>query len=115
MTLGVVAAIGVGMYLVGRESRRRESARPNESLVQTAATIAAVGVPTVLALRGVGGLVASAFELGTATPIFRRWDLLLYSPLCIVLAVAAAVAIAPPGPPAPVSGRTDTQPKMAPT
>jgi hypothetical protein len=39
----------------------------------------------VLSIRGLGGLVVSGFALGEAPAEFRHWDLVLYSPLCIVL------------------------------
>lgn len=50
-------------------------------------------VAAVLLLRGLGGLVASAL-LNSGTETFRQLDLVVYSPLCLLLAVgAAAVAV----------------------
>lgn len=46
----------------------------------------------VLAIRGATGLVASGLGLGTATPQYRRWDLALYSPLCLGLAGLVVLA-----------------------
>lgn len=46
-------------------------------------------VGSVLLLRGVGGLLASGLGLGSQTAAFRQSNLLLYSPLCIVLGAAA--------------------------
>ncbi|MGI8937422.1 MAG: DUF3995 domain-containing protein [Iamia sp.] len=45
----------------------------------------------VLVARGAGGLVASARELGRATPTFRHWDLRLYSPAALGLGLATGV------------------------
>jgi hypothetical protein len=45
-------------------------------------------VGSVLLLRGVGGLVVSAFGLVNVTAVFRRNDLVLYSPLCLALGMA---------------------------
>lgn len=49
-------------------------------------------VAAVLATRGVAGLVASGLSLGHWTAQYRRWDLRLYSPLCLGLAVAVIMA-----------------------
>ena len=53
-------------------------------------------VAAVLTLRGMAGLVVSGAGLGSATPLFRRWDLRLYSPACLVLGGAVALS-APAG------------------
>ncbi|MFG2824634.1 DUF3995 domain-containing protein [Kitasatospora sp. NPDC048365] len=50
-------------------------------------------VTGILALRGLGGLLAPALALGTAPDGFRRWDLLLYSPLCTALAALTAFVL----------------------
>lgn len=47
-------------------------------------------IPAVLALRGFSGLVTSGRRLGRITELYRRWDLRLYSPLCLLLAAASA-------------------------
>ncbi|MEZ5377935.1 MAG: DUF3995 domain-containing protein [Acidimicrobiales bacterium] len=96
MTLGVVGLIAVGAGLVGLEARRldHEHTAPSTPLGRLR-RIAAIGVPAVLALRGVGGLVVSSFGLGEATEEFRHWDLRLYSPLCVVLAGLAWLAVRP--------------------
>ncbi len=44
----------------------------------------------VLGLRGVAGLLISAADLGTAPWAYRRLDLTLYSPLCLLLAAGVA-------------------------
>lgn len=54
---------------------------------------AAVGVLAAgLLIRGIGGLVVSGGELVDATANFRRWDLMLYSPVCIILGLCVAAA-----------------------
>lgn len=45
-----------------------------------------------LLARGLGGLVVPGLGLVESTPQFRRWDLALYSPLCVGLALSVAVA-----------------------
>lgn len=51
-------------------------------------------VAAVLLLRGLGGVVVSASGLGGAPDAFRHWDLVVYSPLCVLLGAAvAAVAL----------------------
>ncbi len=108
-TLGVVGLIGLGIGLVRRESKEFErrsllrhdskvDAPPlsqSEPLGPRLLRWSAWAVPAVLAARGLGGLVVSALEVGSATDVFRHWDLRLYSPLCLVLAAAAFVAMSP--------------------
>lgn len=48
-------------------------------------------IAAALLARGTGGLVVSSFGLGDSTPQFRRWDLALYSPLCLGLALSVAL------------------------
>lgn len=92
MTATVVGLITVAIAAVETESRSSRSDDP----AARARRLVARGVPGVLALRGIGGLVGSSLELGTATDEFRHWDLRIYSPLCLVLAAAAVGAIALP-------------------
>jgi hypothetical protein len=47
----------------------------------------------VLALRGVVGLLTSATDLTTAPWVYRHLDLMIYSPLCLLLAVGVAYTI----------------------
>ncbi len=49
-------------------------------------------VASTLLIRGVGGFVVSGLGLVESTPRFRRWDLLMYSPLCLVLSAAAVLS-----------------------
>jgi hypothetical protein len=44
-----------------------------------------------LLARGVGGLAADFLQLGHPTERFRRWDMRLYSPLCLALGAGAAL------------------------
>ncbi len=47
-------------------------------------------VASSLLSRGAGGLVVSGLDLATTTPSFRRWNLRLYSPVCLALGAAVA-------------------------
>ena len=38
------------------------------------------------------GAAVSAFNVGATTPAFRRWNLAVYSPLCLALGAAMAIA-----------------------
>ena len=49
-----------------------------------------LGVAAVLGLRGAGGIVSSALGIPHTTSTFRVLDLVIYSPLCLGLAVAIA-------------------------
>lgn len=80
LTLAVAGALGAaaGLVLTGaRPASRFGRARPVRAGLWA--------VSGVLAARGLGGLAASGLALGSAPPEFRHWDLLLYSPLCVVL------------------------------
>jgi hypothetical protein len=57
-----------------------------------ASTVTTAGV---LGLRGVAGLVASAFNVIDTTREFRRLNLVAYSPLCIALALGAYAVVRP--------------------
>ncbi|MFE9255802.1 DUF3995 domain-containing protein [Streptomyces sp. NPDC006879] len=76
-TLTVAGLLGTGAALVAATG-----ARPQGRLIRSGVWT----VAGVLAARGLGGLAASSLELGRSTPEFRRWDLRLYSPLCLTLA-----------------------------
>ena len=49
-------------------------------------------VAGTLVVRGVVGAAVSARGIGGSTQTFRRWDLALYSPLCLALGLAAGFA-----------------------
>jgi len=49
-------------------------------------------VAVTLVARGAIGVVVSAFGMDSSTPVFRRWNLAVYSPVCIALGAAAAIA-----------------------
>jgi Protein of unknown function (DUF3995) len=94
MTLGVVSLIGAGITFVEMESRAvPPPGGRSATSAQRVRRLAATGVPAVLAVRGVGGLIVSTLNVRSVTPEFRTWDLILYSPFCIALAVGAAMAI----------------------
>lgn len=59
-------------------------------LPRRAERLAVRAIPAALTVRGVGGLVTSGLRLGRITELYRRWDLRLYSPLCLLLAAASA-------------------------
>ena len=61
---------------------------PDTALVRVGSRAVAV---TLLA-RGVVGAAVSAVGVGGSTPAFRRWNLAVYSPLCLALGAAAAIA-----------------------
>jgi len=52
-------------------------------------------VAATLLARGAVGALASAFNVGGSTPVFRRWNLAVYSPLCLALGAAVAIASRP--------------------
>ncbi|MGW2426798.1 DUF3995 domain-containing protein [Streptomyces sp. NPDC001709] len=80
LTLAVAGLLGVASWLVVT------GARPANHLASSRLVRAGLWtICGVLSMRGLGGLVASGFALGEAPHEFRHWDLLLYSPLCIVL------------------------------
>ncbi|MGW2400858.1 DUF3995 domain-containing protein [Kitasatospora sp. NPDC001664] len=75
LTLGVAGLLGAAGGLV--------LARPRSGAwVVRAGTWTVSGV---LLARGLGGFVVSGAGLGEAPEAFRRWDLVLYSPLCAAL------------------------------
>ncbi|WP_208030073.1 DUF3995 domain-containing protein [Streptomyces cyanogenus] len=80
LTLAVAGLLVVASWLVVT------GARPANRLA--ASRLVRVGLWTVfgvMSIRGLGGLVVSGLGLGGAPAEFRHGDLLLYSPLCIVL------------------------------
>jgi len=80
----------VAISLAGASSIAVLASRPAPShsrLVRLGVKAVAV---TLLA-RGVSGLVWSSLPGGKASPEYRHWDRRLYSPVCIVLGVCAAI------------------------
>lgn len=85
LTLTVALLLLMASYLVAARSDLTPYGGP--------AWITGVGVwviAVVLLIRGTGGLVVSGFGLGNTPPEFARWDLRIYSPLCLILGVLAA-------------------------
>jgi hypothetical protein len=81
--LGAAAALTAGASgLVPLPGRR------TKDLAQLGGRVAA----GVLLARGSGGLVLSSFGLGGASERFHRWNLRLYSPLCLGLGAATALS-----------------------
>lgn len=54
----------------------------------------ALGVVAALGARGAVG-VSGLMPQDAASPVFRRWNRRLYSPICLVLAALAAPALLP--------------------
>ncbi|MCB5167455.1 DUF3995 domain-containing protein [Streptomyces bambusae] len=80
LTFAVAGLLGAAACLVASE------ARPEGRFVRSPVARAGLWTVTgVMAARGLGGLAASGLGLGSAPAEFRRWDLLLYSPLCVTL------------------------------
>ena len=80
--LAVTAVLTVGAGLVAGFPRRAPRLR----------RLAAAGVVTVLAARGVVGAVG-LMPQQRASEGFARWDRRLYSPLCLVLAGLCAAGV----------------------
>lgn len=79
-TLAVAGLLGAGAWLVATAARPAHPLAPSR-LVRTGLWT----VSGVLTVRGLGGLVVSGLGLGEAPAAFQRWDLALYSPLCVTL------------------------------
>ena len=78
LTAAVAAALGAASYVVAARADLVPEVRPRRLVRQ-----GVWGVAGVLLLRGAAGLVSSAL---TSRPTdFTRWDLALYSPLCLTL------------------------------
>ena len=80
----VAGALGAAAALVVLPSRGRIRHK-----------LARAGVVTVLATRGVLGLVGRTdlVSSGSVSPTFRRRDRTLYAPLCLALAAGAAATV----------------------
>ncbi|MFF3326349.1 DUF3995 domain-containing protein [Streptomyces sp. NPDC002889] len=78
LTAAVAAALGAASYVIAARADLVPQVRPRRLVRQ-----GVWGVAGVLLLRGSIGLVSSAL---TSRPTdFTRWDLALYSPLCLAL------------------------------
>jgi hypothetical protein len=83
------ACLAVALLLGAAATVVQQSTTNQPKLGLPFARIGTATVAGVLGLRGIGGFVASGV-LGRAADLpFRRWDLLLYSPLCVALAIGA--------------------------
>ncbi len=90
LTAMVAGALGSAAYLVAAEARLVPQVGPR--------SLARVGVGVIagaLLLRGAAGMVASGL---TSRPSdYTRWDLALYSPLCLTLGSLTAYVAASTG------------------
>lgn len=82
-TAAVAVALGAAAYLVAAQAGLAP-----RLLSTRLGRLAAATVAGVLLLRGCAGLVSSGFADESTT--YTRWDLALYSPLCLTLGVLAA-------------------------
>ncbi|REF00766.1 DUF3995 domain-containing protein [Thermomonospora umbrina] len=82
-TGSVAVALGTAAYLVAAQANLAPRLLPTRLERLGTATVAGV-----LLLRGCAGLASSGFADESTT--FTRWDLALYSPLCLTLGALAA-------------------------
>lgn len=94
-TWGVVALLGAATALT---AARAELVRFPGGRSAWPVRVGTDVLAGTLLVRGAGGLVVSGLGLGNATALFRRWDLALYSPLCLGLAGLVARASRAPRP-----------------
>ena len=91
--IGVAALLAQAAVLVARCGATRPGHPPGRVVVVGTRVVAGV-----LLARAVGGFVVSGGRLGAAPETFRRLDLTVYSPLCLLLGLGAA-AVAAGAPP----------------
>jgi hypothetical protein len=89
----VAALLAVSTALV--VARTAPTGAVGQSVPGQLAWVGTAATSAVLALRGVAGLAGSAFNLVNTSPEFRRLDFLVYSPLCIALALGTHAVIRP--------------------
>ena len=88
-TLAVAGLLGAASVLTaGASGLLPLPGRRSEDLARLGARVAS----GVLLARGTGGLVVSSTGLVPTTERFRRWNLRLYSPLCVGLGGAIVAA-----------------------
>jgi Protein of unknown function (DUF3995) len=89
----LAGAAGCVMLKATNSLLLRDGASPDDrhGLIVRGAHLGTQITASALLLRGVGGFVVEAFELRPSNAQFRRWDLRLYSPLCIALGAGAAI------------------------
>lgn len=63
----------------------------SRAAVRRWARLVTVPAAGVLALRGIGGLISSGFFGDLVTSEYRPLDLMVYSPLCLLLALGLAL------------------------
>ncbi|MEP7764729.1 DUF3995 domain-containing protein [Sanguibacter sp. 25GB23B1] len=85
MTVGVAALLAQAAVLVKRCGAQAPALPPGRVVVLGTKVVAGV-----LLARAVAGLVLSGSRLVPAPEVYRRLDLTVYSPLCLLLGVGAA-------------------------
>ncbi len=95
-TLAIAALLAAAAALLAARASRRGG--PG---LQRLARTGVAGVAAVLGLRGLGGLAMSLPQVLAGEPnSYARWDVALYSPLCLALAGLAVACARPPRSPA---------------
>jgi hypothetical protein len=86
--LVVAGALGAAAYLVAARGGVWVGFAPGWSI-----DVGTWGVAAVLLGRGAWGMAASGLRLGHAPASYRRLDLAVYSPLCLLLGVLVALGL----------------------
>ena len=87
LTAAVAGGLAAGAVVVACRAGLLRPAGRNGRLARYGTWLIAVA----FLVRGGGGLVMSALDLGDLAARYRRWDLILYSPFCIAVGLACAV------------------------
>jgi hypothetical protein len=87
-TVAVALALALAGYLVAVEGGVLASGL-SEGLVN----LGTLGVAVVLLARGALGLIQSGLRVGDAPASYRRLDLAVYSPLCLMLGGSALLVL----------------------
>ena len=88
-TWTVTALLAAATMTVSARSGLVSSSRGQDTMLVRASSRA---VAVTLLARGVVGAAVSAFGVDGSTAAFRRWNLVVYSPLCLALGAATAIA-----------------------
>jgi hypothetical protein len=89
---GAIPCAAVAASLAVAAGATARSAGGGSGRVATASHMVATVTAGALLLRGLGGAVADVLNLGNPAAPFRRWNRLLYNPLCVGLGLLVAVS-----------------------